>query len=181
MTKKDFRSAIGLTILVMGLILSLLTGFLDAIIVPVGLTLFGILCFITALGFVFYTRRYIEKHPYVPYAGRYAHVLCPECLRAGADNYSIEVRVGTAIEGWSVAGRYFRKFKREYQASCSRGHSWKYDPILETNSRKKSAPRAPRTEYSKQKAIKRMRGIRKLFHDQVFPEGNVLNQGGSPF
>lgn len=145
-------------------------GIIDHITVFIGIVVFGLLVFGCLFGFVFYARRYVEDHPYIPYAGKWAHVLCPECIRSGRDKYRIEMRVGVAIEGWSIAGMYFRKFKREYQASCSNGHSWKYDPILETNSRKKVS-RAPRSEASRQKSIENMRMMRTAIHEQFTDTG----------
>lgn len=172
MSTKDVRSALGLALLVVLLIVSLVTGFMDTIIVPTGLFVFGILAIGFSFWFVFSVRRYSENHPYIPYVGKLAHVLCPQCMRSDLDS-RIEVEVGTAFEGWTRAGHYFRGFRREYTASCERGHKWTYDPFLERNEIAR-VRRAPLTEAQKAAAklreAHRARAVREGFHNMIFGE-----------
>lgn len=171
MKKSDARSAFGLAVLIIGLVISLTTGFLEAIIVPVGLTIFGFLALGACYGFVFYLRSYTDNHPYIPYAGRWAHVLCKECMRHDLES-RIEIQVGSAFEGWSRAGRYFRGFRREYRATCDRGHSWTFDPILERNVLDKKARQPRHKKSAKAKLFERMKmkAEREAFHRYVFGE-----------
>lgn len=167
MRKSDKRTALFLTIAIVVLVISLTTGFLDRIILPLGLLIFVPVAAGFMFALVFYSRRYMENHPYIPYVGRWAHVLCKECMKANIESSRIDVSVGYAFEGWTKAGRYFRGFKREYTAMCDRGHKWTFDPILERNIVEKEARRKRTPEEkaaAKQRSIERSRAVREMFH-----------------
>jgi hypothetical protein len=141
MTKSYVKQAFWLAVLTTGLVLSLTTGFLDSIVFPIAIGAFALLSFGAGFAALVYFRKYREDHPFIPYAGQWAHVLCRECERVGR-NYTISMTTGTAIEEWRD-GLYRRRFKRLYRASCSHGHAWTYDPILERNELDLN-PRKPR-------------------------------------
>ena len=143
-------------------VLSLTTGVLDAIVFPIAIVVFAFLAFGTAFAGIIYFRKYRDDHPYIPYAGQWAHVLCRECERHGS-NYTITMTTGVAKETWKF-GRYSRYFERVFRARCSNGHEWTYDPILERN---ETDPK-PRRFVDKAKALARrvfrMRLMREAVH-----------------
>lgn len=164
MSKRDLKQAAWLALGLVLVVLSLTTGFLEAIVFPLAIGAFGILAFLTMIALTIYLRKYHADHPYIPYAGQWAHVLCRECEKRGSE-YSIEMTTGTAVESWRF-GKYFRHFKREYRAHCSRGHEWTFDPILEMNEQdgKEKKPRYKEGARALARRIGRMRSLRELVH-----------------
>lgn len=162
MSRKDIRASVFLATSIFLLVVSLTTGFLDRIIVPVGLSVFGILIFGSVLASMFHFRKYKRDHPFIPYAGQWSHILCKKCEESGAE-YSIELNTGSAFEGWTKTGKYYRQFKRRYIASCSNGHSWIFDPIMQRNEWK-PGPKKPVYKRNTKRVIEKSRQMRALIH-----------------
>lgn len=161
MTLKDILSAGALFIFFTVLVLITMTDWFDQVIVIGAIAVAALVVFGCILGAIFHFKKYRRNHPYIPYVGQWAHVTCREC-----DNhqktYSIEVFTGGAYEGWNRAGQYYRGFKRLFACTCSNGHAWQYDPILERN----EWPHEDRQSFrrSTERNIERMRLERQAVH-----------------
>lgn len=175
MTRSDIKSSSVLAIAILLLVVSLTTGFLDKIVVPIGLIVFGVLAFGVVLAAVFHFRKYRRDHPFIPYVGQWAHVLCKKCEQK-SEIHSIEIFTGGAYEGWNKAGQYYRTFKRQYRVYCSNGHEWIYDPILEHNEWAPSE-RAPGHKRSLKKILELMKlerdAVHKTFEGEPEPSAPI--------
>lgn len=160
MLKRELWGVFWLAVGIIAVVLVTLTHLFDKIIIAAALGVLGLLVFLMVSAALIYGRKFVEDHPYIPYLGRYAHVLCKECGVRGHEPGRIEVNVGYAFEGWGQYG-YFRGFMRLYSARCSSGHEWKFDPMLQRNevAKKDAKPRHARSEKVRAAAIKRMREV----------------------
>lgn len=178
MNRKDIKGAIIITLLIVGVVLMSSydsSSFLfSSVILPAAIFMFAIVAFVAVYGFMSYARLYKEDHPYIPYVGKMAPVLCPDCFRKGIDS-SIEMEVGTAFEYWPrEGGEYKRTFRRIHKCRCSAGHEWLYDPILERNSRSRPVS-AKRYKVSTARLSERLRKLREGFHNMYFGEDPMLD------
>lgn len=133
-----------------------------------------LLVFLVSVMIIGKVRIWHFHHPYVPYVGESARVICPECSRRGLlHEYAIEMFTGGAYERWDRDGEYAREFKRTHICSCSNGHTWTYNPILRRN----ELPKRARTQtYSKDPVAvaEKIRAMRAVFH-ATFIEPNLAS------